>query len=83
MENFLSSKAAEVYLKGINKLQDKEVTQNRGNYTIAWNQFIVKLFMNKLYFTETEIIYDSTQYIYIYIYIYTHTPVYIYVGISH
>ena len=29
-------------------------------YTIGWNQFIVKLYMNKLYFAKTEIIYEST-----------------------
>ena len=42
--------------------------QNNDKYTIDW-KIIVKLIMNKLYFTKIEIIYDSTQYINIYIYI--------------
>ena len=31
---------------------------------------IVQSFMNKLYFTNMETVYDPTKYIYIYIYIY-------------
>ena len=39
VENFLSSKSDEFYLRGINKLLDKwqEVIQNNGEYTIDWN----------------------------------------------
>ena len=33
--------------------------KNNGNYIIDLNYFIVKLFMNKLYFTKSEVIYDS------------------------
>ena len=69
-ENFLSSKPGEIYLRVINKLLDKlqDMIQNISEYTIHRNQFFVKLFMNKLYFTKAKIIYDPTQYI-IYIYI--------------
>ena len=68
MENLLGLKPTEFYLRGNNKLLDKlrEVNQNNGEYTIVWNLFIVELFMSKLYFTKTKIIYDSMQYIYIY-----------------
>ena len=63
MENFFNSKPGEFYLRGINKLSDKwwEVIKNNCKYIIDWNSFIVKLFLYKLYFTKTEIIYDSTQ----------------------
>ena len=65
LENFL--KPGESCLRGINKLADKwrEIIQDNGEYTIDWNEFILELFMNKIYFTKTEIIYESTQYIYI------------------
>ena len=32
--------------------------KNNGEYTIDWSKFIIKLFMNKLCLTKTEIIYD-------------------------
>ena len=67
MKKFLSSKPAEFYLRGINKLADKGqvLVENNGEYTIYCNQFIVKSFMKKLYFIEREIIDDSNRYIYI------------------
>ena len=34
VKNFLSLKPAEFYLRGINKLPDKEVIQNNGKYAI-------------------------------------------------
>ena len=37
--------------------------QNNDEYTIKWNEFILKLFMNEFYLTKTEIIYDWTQHI--------------------
>ena len=48
----LSSKPAEFYLIGI-KLPDKwqEVIQNN-EYTIDWNLFIVKSFVNELYISS-------------------------------
>ena len=63
VENIFNSKPAKFYLRGINKLPDnwQEVIQNNGGCTIDWNQFVVRLLMNKLYLSETEIIYDSTQ----------------------
>ena len=33
---------------------------------MEWNLFLAKLFMNKLYFIKTEIIYAATQYILIF-----------------
>ena len=49
VENFLSLKPAEFYLRGINNLLDKwqEVIENNDEYIIDWNKFIVKLFMNE------------------------------------
>ena len=48
VENLLSTKPAEFYLRGINTLLYKlqEVIQNNGEYNIDWNQFIVKLLIN-------------------------------------
>ena len=48
MEYFLYSKPAEFYLSGIKTLSDKwqVVIQNNYEYTINWNLFIVKSFMN-------------------------------------
>ena len=45
------------YLRRI-KLPDKwqVIIQNNGEYVIDWHWFIVRLFMNKWYFTKTEII---------------------------
>ena len=65
VENFLSSKPNEFYLRGINRQPDKwqKVIQNNGKYTIDLCEFIVKLFKNKLFFTNMEIISDSTQYL--------------------
>ena len=52
VENLLSSKATEFYLKGINKLPDKwqEVIKNDGEYIIDRDLFIVKLMLNKFCF---------------------------------
>ena len=60
MENFLSSKPAEFYLRKNNKLPAKwqKVIQNNGEYTFNWNWLIVELFMNKLQFTKRENFYD-------------------------
>ena len=46
VKNLLSSKQAELYLRGISKLPDKwqEEIQNNGKYSTEWNSFIVKLF---------------------------------------
>ena len=62
-------KLAEFYPWGINKLPVKwrEMIQNKGKYTIDWNKFIVKLFVNKLYFTKMKIFCNAIIYIYIYI----------------
>ena len=51
----------------------QEVTQNNDKYTVDWDYF--QLFMNKLYFNNTVIIYDTTKDIYTYICVY----IYIYV----
>ena len=74
-KTFLSLKPAEFYLRWINKLHDqcRELIRNKSEYTIDRNHFIAKLFIDKLYFTETEIFQKSIHqsiYIYIYIYIY-------------
>ena len=65
MENFLTAKPTKYYLTGTKDLPDKWqlVFKNHGNYTVDSNQFTVKLFINQLYFTKTEIIHHSTQYI--------------------
>ena len=59
----MCSKLAEFYLRGMDKLPDKwpKVIQNSGEWTVDWKEFI-KLFMNKLHFTKTEIIDASPQY---------------------
>ena len=57
MENLLRSKSAEFYLRGINKQPDEwrqELIQNKGESTIDWNVFIIKLFMNKLNLAELD-----------------------------
>ena len=55
--------SAECYLRGINKWPDKwqKVIENNGKFTIDCNSFIVRLFMDKLYFINMEIVYDSPQ----------------------
>ena len=57
MENIFSLKPVDLYLKGITKQPDKllEVIKNNGQYTMDWNWFIVKSFMNKLYFTKRKL----------------------------
>ena len=57
-ENFLSSKPAEFYVRGINDLPDKwqEVIQNNGVYDIDW-YFIVELFVllkRELFMTQRK-----------------------------
>ena len=49
VENFLDSKSAEFYLRGINKLPDEqqEAIQNNGEYIIDWNEFSDKLFIHE------------------------------------
>ena len=39
VENFLSSKRNEFYLRGINKLADQwqEMIENKDRYTVDWN----------------------------------------------
>ena len=71
VKNLLSSNPTGFYLRKINKPPDKlqKGIENIGEYTSNRNWFIVELFMDELYFTITEIIDDSTQYIYTYIYI--------------
>ena len=62
MQNILSWKPGEFYLRGINKLRARWMA--RGKYIIDWNKFIVKLITNQSDFTKTEIVYDP-PYIYI------------------
>ena len=54
VENSLNRKPAKFYFWGINKQPDKwqEVIQNNNEYTFDWNWFMVKLYMNKSYFTK-------------------------------
>ena len=68
VENFLTLKLAEFYLRRTNKLPDKwqELVQYNREFTIDWNWFIVKLFRNKSYLTKTEIIYAITRYLFKY-----------------
>ena len=56
VKNFLSLIQAEFYLRRISKLPYKwqEAIQNYSKYTIDWNEYIVRLFMNKFYFTKTN-----------------------------
>ena len=63
VENFLSSKPAEFYWRRINKLPDKclEEIEDNAEYNLHW-KFLFGLFMNKLYLTKMEIIYDLSQY---------------------
>ena len=65
MENFLGSKRADFFFfRGINKLLEEreDVIQNNGEYTIDWNLFIDKLFVDELYFTKMKIIYYSIHF---------------------
>ena len=57
VENFL--KTNWILIERNLKIADK--WQNNDEDTIKWYQFIVKLFINKLYFTKTEIIYEATK----------------------
>ena len=52
VEKFVSSKSTEFNLRRINKLLDewKEVIQTNGDYSVDWNEFIGKLFMNELFY---------------------------------
>ena len=65
-KRFLSLKPNKFHLRGIKNLPDEweAVMRNNGEYTIDSNWFIVKLLMNKLYFT----LFITRLYIYIYIY---------------
>ena len=57
----LSSKAAKFYLR-INKRPDKwqEVIQNDDEYTLDWNQFIVKLHFIKMEIIWLGLIYYNS-----------------------
>ena len=50
----------EFYSTEINKLpyQWQKGKQDTEEHTSDWNQFFLRLFMNKLYFIEMEIFYD-------------------------
>ena len=62
LENFLSSKPADSYFRVLKKPPDKcqKPIQNNVEYTDR-DELIVKLFLNKSYFTKTETIYNLTQ----------------------
>ena len=58
VENFLSSKPAEFYLKGINKLPENGKREFKIMAIVLLFE-INSLLINKLYFTKTEIIHYS------------------------
>ena len=63
VENFLSLKPAEFYLRGINNLSDKwqEMIQFKIIVDILLIEINFRLFTNEQYFIKMEIIYDSIQ----------------------
>ena len=67
MEKLKSSKPVKFYLRRIKKRTDQwqEVIQNNDKYIMDFNLFIVELFINKIYFDNSEIIYNSSQYIFL------------------